>query len=280
MTAYGSSEIHEEANKRGCFKYIEKPFEINDLRQLILEGISQKKGFKGTITDFQLTDLIQMNCLGRVTSALFVNQDDNAGVIYFTEGNVVHAECGDLEGEEALFEMLSWSGGNFISKRDEEAEKETIIKGWQSLLIEGMRLIDEAKPEHKLELSEHQIRATNKINFVLDKMIAQKGAILVSIFDPEGFPIASRINKVQNQITMREITPVISNLLKQIDTVAQDLKVNSSREIMVDFNNSVLNMFRIPGKKEFLIFLASDIRHQGVMRLQAKKEIRVLSSAI
>jgi hypothetical protein len=39
-------------------------------------------------------------------------------------------------------------------------------------------------------------------------------------------------------------------------------------------------MFRIPGKREFLIFLAADIRHQGVMRLQAKKEIRTLSTVI
>src|SRR6056300_792484 len=43
MTAYGSSEVHEEANARGCFKYIEKPFEITDLRQLILEAIEEKR---------------------------------------------------------------------------------------------------------------------------------------------------------------------------------------------------------------------------------------------
>jgi CheY-like chemotaxis protein/predicted regulator of Ras-like GTPase activity (Roadblock/LC7/MglB family) len=277
MTAYGSSEIHEEANKRGCFKYIEKPFEINDLRQLILEGIAQKKGFKGTITDFQLSDLIQMNCLGRVTSALYVSQDENRGVIYFSEGNIVHAEYGEIEGEDALYEMLSWSGGNFTSKRGEEAKKETIIKGWQSLLIEGMRRLDEHRRGSKLDMSDDHVKATNKMNLILDKMISQKGALLVSIFDPEGFPIASRMNKQKNDITIREITPVISNLLKQVDGVAQDLKVNSSQEIMVDFGNAVLNMFRIKGKKEFLIFLATDIHHQGVMRMQAKKEIRNLS---
>ena len=135
MTAYGSSEAHDEANARGCLKYIEKPFEINELRQIILEVIEEKKGFKGTITDFHLSDLIQMNCLGRMTSCLYVNRDESEGKIYFAEGNLIHAECDSMEGEEAFYEMLSWEGGGFSTKRGEEAPKETIIKGWQSLLL-------------------------------------------------------------------------------------------------------------------------------------------------
>jgi DNA-binding NtrC family response regulator len=89
MTAYGSSEVHEEANARGCFKYIEKPFEITDLRQLILEAIEEKRGFMGTISDFQLSDLIQMNCLGRMTTALFIVGDDYRGTIYIPGKGVI-----------------------------------------------------------------------------------------------------------------------------------------------------------------------------------------------
>ena len=135
MTAYGSSEVHDEANSRGCFKYIEKPFEISDLRQLILEAIEEKKGFMGTISDFQLSDLIQMNCLGRMTTALQIKAEENEGEIFIGDGNIVHAQCGEKEGEDAMFEMLAWEGGNFSTERGKRAPKETIIKGWQSLLL-------------------------------------------------------------------------------------------------------------------------------------------------
>ena len=70
MTAYGSSDVQKEANRRGSLFYIEKPFEINDIRKIIIDLIGKKKGFRGRVVGLQLTDVIQMNCLGRLTTAL------------------------------------------------------------------------------------------------------------------------------------------------------------------------------------------------------------------
>lgn len=277
MTAYGSSEAHDEANARGCFKYIEKPFEINELRQIILEVIEGKKGFKGTITDFHLSDLIQMNCLGRMTSCLYVNQDDINGKIYFSEGNLVHAECSGMEGEEAVYEMLLWEGGGFSTKRGEEAPKETIIKGWQSLLLEGMRRLDEKKPGRGTVQEQAKAEQLNKINSILDKLIAIKEVVFVTIFDPEGFPVAS---KMTENFDISELTPVISNLIRQTEQVGQDMKLNFAREIGAEFEQGFLNMTKIHGKKEFLVYLAQNAKNQGMIRLQAKKHLRTLSEIL
>src|SRR4030065_2386202 len=38
MTAYGSAEVQKEATRRGSFYYLEKPFEISDVRTLILKA--------------------------------------------------------------------------------------------------------------------------------------------------------------------------------------------------------------------------------------------------
>ena len=169
MTAYGSSEVQEEANKRGCLKYIEKPFEINELRQLILSVIEEKKGFQGTILDFQLHDLIQMNCLGRVTAVLHVTREKNKGEIYFFEGNIIHASCDSSEGKEALYEMLTWEGGDFSTERGKTPPKETIFEGWQSLLLEGMRRIDESKPSYQKKLEQERNVRSEKIEQILGK---------------------------------------------------------------------------------------------------------------
>jgi len=278
MTAYGSSEVHEEANARGCFKYIEKPFEINELRKLILEGIEEKKGFQGTITDFHLSDLIQMNCLGRITSALYVTRDDIKGCIYFNEGNVVHAECGDLEGENALYEMLTWEGGSFSSERGKAAPKETIVKGWQSLLLEGMRRVDELQPTHKLEMEHRRDLTMAKIYTILDHLITMKGVILVSVFDPEGFPLASKFgDKVGSRFNMNEVTPILSNLVKQLDSAGEDLKLDESKDITVEFAKGVVIMTRIQDRKEFLIIVAENAKYMSVLHMETKKYHRDLA---
>jgi CheY-like chemotaxis protein/predicted regulator of Ras-like GTPase activity (Roadblock/LC7/MglB family) len=281
MTAYGSSEIHEEANARGCLKYIEKPFEINDLRQLILEAIQEKKGFKGTITDFHLSDLIQMNCLGRMTSALYVMRDENSGVIYFQEGNLIHAECDGLEGEEAVYEMLLWEGGSFSTKRGKKAPRETIIKGWQSILLEAMQRFDESKPDHTLEVTQNQDIVMAKTIQILNKITSVKGVFLVSVFDPEGFPIASRVSeKAPQEYSMNEVTPIVSNLIKQIDTAGEELKIENSKDVMIEFGAALLKITSVHGKKEYLVIMADKSTHQGVLHLESKKQLRQLSNIL
>lgn len=132
MTAFGSPDYEKEAFDRGCIYYLEKPFEINHLRELIIDSLSEKKGFVGEVSDFQLSDIIQMNCLGRLTTALYIEKDADHGVIFFRDGNIVHAEADSLIGEDAFYRILTWEGGSFRSKKGFETNEETIFKGWQS----------------------------------------------------------------------------------------------------------------------------------------------------
>jgi CheY-like chemotaxis protein len=143
MTAYGSSDVQREANQRGSLFYIEKPFEISDIRKIIIDLIGRKKGFQGRMVGLQLTDIIQMNCLSRLTTALIVTQDRDKGVIYFNEGEVVHAECGSQKGTEAFYRILSWQEGEFVSNIGFVPPVQTIYQNWEHLLVEAMRRDDD-----------------------------------------------------------------------------------------------------------------------------------------
>jgi DNA-binding response OmpR family regulator len=143
MTAYGSSDVQREANQRGSLFYIEKPFEISDIRKIIIDLIGRKKGFQGRMVGLQLTDIIQMNCLSRLTTALIVTQDRDKGVIYFNEGEVVHAECGSQQGTEAFYRILSWQEGEFVSNIGFVPPVQTIYQNWEHLLVEAMRRDDD-----------------------------------------------------------------------------------------------------------------------------------------
>ncbi len=149
MTAYGSSDVREKAMARGSLYYIEKPFDVEDLRSLILKALRREDGagFKGSISGLQLPDLIQMNCLSQSTTALYVNKNKKKGVIYFEDGQIVHAVVGEIEGEDALYIILSWPSGDFRFVGGERSPRHTIAKNWEYLLIEGMRKSDEMSLE-------------------------------------------------------------------------------------------------------------------------------------
>jgi DNA-binding response OmpR family regulator len=143
MTAYGSSDVQKEANRRGSVYYIEKPFEISDIRKVIVNLIGKKKGFRGKVFDVQLTDIIQMNCLGRLTTALIITREGEKGVIYFNEGEVVHAECGEARGTEAFYRIMGWEEGDFISSMGVIPPVQSIDQSWEHLLVEAVRRNDE-----------------------------------------------------------------------------------------------------------------------------------------
>ena len=143
MTAYGSSDVQKEANRRGSLYYVEKPFEISDIRKIIIELIGRRKGFRGKVFGLQLTDVIQMNCLSRLTTALIITRDGEKGIIYLNEGEIIHAECGEEKGADAFYRILSWQEGEFVSNIGAMPPAQTIYQNWEHLLVEAMRRNDD-----------------------------------------------------------------------------------------------------------------------------------------
>lgn len=280
MTAYGSSEVQEEANRRGCLRYIEKPFEIQDLRQLILNTVEEKKGFDGKLSDFQLSDLIQMNCLGRLTNAIFVKNDEQEGIIYFEDGNIIHTEVEHLNGEEAFYEILSWQGGNFSIKKGVKAPEETIVKGWQSLLLEGLRRADEQRNpaiQEELKVKEKQ----NRIHSILEEIADIKGIIFLAIIDREGFSLSSYITEGNmEKVDISALSPVISSLLKQIESVSREIDMEAAREIIIEYANGILKITQIPERKEFLVALADSRSNLSLLRMEIRKQIKSLAKEL
>jgi len=67
--------------------------------------------------------------------------------VFFAEGQVKHATYGALVGDEAVFKVLRWTGGNFQLDFEGKTEKETTQLNTQGLLMEGLRLLDESSRE-------------------------------------------------------------------------------------------------------------------------------------
>jgi pSer/pThr/pTyr-binding forkhead associated (FHA) protein len=89
-----------------------------------------------------LAEILQMCCLNRRSGQLNFQAGGSSGFVYLQQGQVLHAVCGTVEGEEAIYRMLRWPPGSFSLKEDIHPHSRTIEYTWEQLLLEGARRAD------------------------------------------------------------------------------------------------------------------------------------------
>ena len=278
MTAYGSTNVREEASTKGCFQYIEKPFEINDLREIILEGLREEKGFQGNVSDFQLSDLIQLNCLGRLTVSLSVKHENVVGTIYFSNGSIIHAEVGDLVGEDAFHQILSWRGGEFSGNKDVAMPAPTISKGWQSLLLESMRRADES-----MELDDperEQYWRFKKIESVLSRIKKSKGVKHILIHPKVGSPIfySGSFGKEEEKITA--LGDEISLVIKSFESAKRILNNQDLEFWEVKLEHQAMMLYKIPYQDAFITILGDNQINRNILRLEIGESLPLIAQLL
>jgi hypothetical protein len=92
-------------------------------------------------------DLMQSLEMGRKSCQLSLSNEGDQCEVFFAEGQVKHATYGALVGDEAVFKVLRWTGGNFQLDFEGKTDKETTQLNTQGLLMEGLRLLDESSRE-------------------------------------------------------------------------------------------------------------------------------------
>jgi predicted regulator of Ras-like GTPase activity (Roadblock/LC7/MglB family)/DNA-binding response OmpR family regulator len=150
MTAYPSNAYKNEAMLRGSLRFIEKPFDINEMRRTVQQVLKENEGFQGTVDGIELMDIVQFNGLSRATAALKVTTTDHEGMIFFKNGEVVHAMCDNESGERAFFTILRFQGGTLQNIRGVEPPTVSITKNLESLLFEVALKSDEEKEKGEM----------------------------------------------------------------------------------------------------------------------------------
>ena len=108
-----------------------------------LRNLVGKQGFTGRLDQFQLLDIIQMCCVSQRTGRLLIARCQGRGVLYLRTGQIIQAIAGELEGEEAAYEIIGWSSGQFSFDDGVAPETQTIQGHWEHLLMEGSHRRDE-----------------------------------------------------------------------------------------------------------------------------------------
>ena len=97
----------------------------------------------GELTDLSLAELIEFFCNQRKTGRLAVTYPQGSAYFYLQAGAVVHASLGTLCGIEAVYYALTLSNASFNFDSTCEAPDHTINQPWTSVVLEGLRRMDE-----------------------------------------------------------------------------------------------------------------------------------------
>lgn len=77
------------------------------------------------------------------TRAVRIDREERQGRIFFTGGQIVHAEVGEMKGEPALFELLNWTAGSFVIEDGLRPLENSIDRDWNTLLMAAAHVSDE-----------------------------------------------------------------------------------------------------------------------------------------
>ncbi len=133
--------------------YLRKPFNLDEVLSRIdhlfrrsdaarqLRG--ETKEIEGALGNLSLPDILQILSMNRRTGRLAVERGQERGEIHVADGRPVNAKVAAIEGEKALFRLLTWKEGAFAFMPLGVAPRERIQRAMDDALLEGLRQADE-----------------------------------------------------------------------------------------------------------------------------------------
>ncbi len=133
--------------------HIRKPFNLDEVLGRI-EHIfrradaakdlkSEAQEIEGSLSQLGIPDLLQILGMNKRSGRLNLERGNERGEILVTEGKPVNARLGRVEGEKALFRLLSWVEGTFTFAPGANPGRARITRSMDEALLEGMRQADE-----------------------------------------------------------------------------------------------------------------------------------------
>lgn len=137
--------------EEGGADWLPKPLHLADVLARIEEILSrpgpdelgEAQELEGSLSQLPLPDLLQMLKLNRRSGRLEVTRGSEQGAVVVAEGRPVDASVGTVQGEKALFRLLTWKEGSFAFVPGAPPSLARIERTMDDAILEGLRQADE-----------------------------------------------------------------------------------------------------------------------------------------
>jgi CheY-like chemotaxis protein len=143
VTDFDSPPVRKLCADKGALCCLGKPVDL-ELLTGVLSSLDEEHTFSGSVNEIDILDYVQLMMLtGRQLVLEVCSGDGCKGRLHIESGSVIHAECDGLEGEDAAYKCLSFTGGTFANLPWRRPETQTVHQPGEFLLIEAARRRDE-----------------------------------------------------------------------------------------------------------------------------------------
>jgi CheY-like chemotaxis protein len=147
ISAFSTPDIKTKVVDLGALRFIPKPFSFSDLDGINFPKLleSPKKSDRGHVNGISLQSFLQLISMEAKSCTLTVRAGGKTGEIFLERGELMDARTGKLEGEEASYEIISWSDEGLTIEIDNvcRTKERKIEFPIMHLLMEGARMADE-----------------------------------------------------------------------------------------------------------------------------------------
>ncbi len=104
-------------------------------------------GMSGELSEISIVDLLQLIHSAQKTGRLDLALEEGKAMVFFRDGEIIHARLLDLRNREAVYALVKIKNGHFayIKGIPKELDKLPPIGGFIGILMEGLQRIDENK---------------------------------------------------------------------------------------------------------------------------------------
>jgi hypothetical protein len=179
-----------------------------------------KATLEGDLKNLQVPNLLQSINLAKMTGRLDVRTRSESAEVYFQDGIPLHCQVKDVAGDPALVELICWQAGEFRFWPDEKNTLRTVNKRLESMLMEGVALLDQSKylETNGLKLESCLVKKNSMISEEEFRARLSKGAPIGFEQQLDFYELIDNRNTLFDLLRKRQMTktqwvPIVFNLV-------------------------------------------------------------------
>ena len=296
ITGYGTMETAVEAMRLGAQEFMLKPFEGDVLMAKVQQVLAHRQEsaavVRGNLRTMSLTSIVSINCNEGNQAHLTIWHDGQRADIFFDSGSIVHIALDDHEGEEVIYEILTWEEGTFELRQDVPPPKRTVTTPWSALLLEGLRRIDEQSapasgevaldeweigPETEFtpglepESEGKEVKQMAKLDDLLKEMVGEiPGFVAAAVIGTDGLAIAE--HSADPAFSVETASAQLALIMKLVQRSANLVNVGEVEDNLITTDTSYI-LTRSLGDGSYFLGIAADkaAASLGNVRLMARQ---------
>lgn len=227
----------------------------------------------GTLSDLGATQLVQFPHFGRKTGELLVFNEDKEARFYYSQGKLIHASMGLIEGIEVLIDVIGWTDGAFEFRIGVESDRKSIEQDFHQVLMTALVQKDErAKEKKDMNGQSSSSLIYDRITKILEQFVSSTPFVVFSCVLDSKASIMSESEV--SEAAAKDLTRVQKVLYPFISEYPRELaKLN-----LID-KSGIVTLVRIKGSRYLVVFSNSDASI-GVATMKTEKLVSLLESQL